>query len=153
MQAECIRALLLGPPINERADLVLDQTGVGAPVADIVAKHGRLRPVRVVITAGSETVQQEYRRYAVPKIVLVSHLDARLHTGELVFADDLSEREAIKGELANFQRHVTAAGRATFEARSSKHDDIVLSVGLALWWALEKRQINRGSVGAVIGLY
>jgi len=89
----------------------------------------------------------------VPKIVLVSHLDARLHTGELRFADDLSEAEAIKDELANFQRHVSAAGRATFEARSNTHDDIVLSVGLALWWALEKRTINRGSVAGVVGLY
>ena len=152
-QAERVRALLLAPPINGRADLVMDDTGVGAPVGDIVVKHGRLRPVRVVVTAGAEVTQQEHRKYSVPKIVLVSHLDARLHTGELVFADDLSEREAIKDELANFQRHVTAAGRATFEARSSKHDDIVLSVGLAMWWCLEKRQINRGSVGPLLGLY
>ena len=53
---------------------------------------------------------------------------ARARPGELKFAEDMSERETIKDELVNFQRHVTAAGRATFEARGSKHDDIVIAV-------------------------
>ena len=153
VQGSRIRQLLLAPPIRGEADLVIDDTGVGVPVCDQVIAHGRLSPVRVTLTGTSTDVNRvAYRRYTVPKILLVSHLDARFSTGELIFADDLPERDALKDELVNFQRHVTAAGRATFEARANKHDDIVLSLGFALWWAIEKRRINQGSVGTVKGL-
>lgn len=154
VQGERIRRLMLGPPIGGNADLVIDEAGVGAPVCDQVIAHGQLNPVRVTLTGtSSEVGRLGYRRFSVPKILLVSHLDAALNSRELQFADDIPERDAMKSELANFQRHVTAAGRATFEARGSKHDDIVLSVGFALWWAIEKRKINRGLVGSVKGLY
>ena len=153
-QGERIRQLLLAPPIRGEADLVIDEAGIGAPVCDQVVAHGRLNPVRVNLTGTStEVARLGHRRYSVPKILLVSNLDARLSTRELVFADDLPERDALKDELVNFQRHVTATGRATFEGRSSKHDDIVLSIGFALWWCIEKRKINKGRVGSVVGLF
>lgn len=150
-QAKRIRELMMGPPIFSRADLVMDDTGVGAPVADLVTASGNLNPVRVTLTAGLEVNRVAHRRYTVPKLVVVSNLDARLNSGELVFADDLAEKEALKDELTNFQRHVTAAGRSTFEARSNKHDDIVLAIALGLWWANERRR-HRLLVGAVRGL-
>lgn len=110
--------------------------------------------MRVTLSGtATEVIRHGHRKFTVPKLILVSHLDARLNNGELIFAEGLSESEVAKDELANFQRHVTAAGRSTFEARGSKHDDIVLSIGFALWWCIEKRRINRGSVGAVRGLY
>jgi len=154
IQAERIRALLLGPPINGQADLVVDDAGVGAPVADQMITHGKLNPVRVTLTGtGLEVRRHAYRKYTVPKLTLVSHLDAHLNSGELIFAEDLALREVAVDELSNFQRHVTAAGRSTFEARSGAHDDIVLSAGFGLWWAVEKRRINRGRVSSVRGLY
>ena len=152
-QARRLRQLLIGPPLREQADLVMDDTGVGGPVGDLVAAHGQLRPVRVTITAGAEVTRLAYRKYAVPKIELISQLDARLNAGELIFADGLALEEVAADELANFQRHVTAAGRSTFEARASKHDDIVLSIALAVWWANMKRRINCGSVGPLRGLF
>ncbi len=153
VQAERIRALLLSPPIRGQAELVMDDAGVGAPVADHVTTHGKLTPVRVTLTGtGTEVRRHARRKYTVPKITLVSHLDARLNTQELIFAADLNARDEIKDELVNFQRHVTSAGKATFEARASKHDDIVLSVGFALWWCLYKRHINRGKTSSLVGL-
>ena len=151
-QAVRIRQLMIDPPLREQADLVMDDTGVGGPVGDLVAAHGQLRAVRVTITAGAEPMRLAHRKYSVPKLTLVSTLDARLNAGELVFAEDLPEREALKDELANFQRHVTAAGRSTFEARSNKHDDIVLSIALALWWCTERRK-HRIVVGPLRGLH
>jgi hypothetical protein len=153
-QAERIRSLLLAPPINGQADLVLDDAGVGAPVGDQVTTHGKLHPVRVTLTGtGTEVTRHAHRKYTVPKLTLVSHLDARLNTRELIFAEDLDARQEIKDEMINFQRHVTSAGRSTFEARASKHDDIVASVGFSLWWCIYKRHINRGKTGSLVGLY
>jgi hypothetical protein len=39
----------------------------------------------------------------------------------------------MQEELKDFRRKVSAAGRATFEARVGKHDDLVLAVAIAIW--------------------
>jgi hypothetical protein len=70
---------------------------------------------------------------AVSKQILISTLDARLHTGELRFASELTEAGAMQEELKDFRRKVSVAGRYTFEARVGKHDDLVLAVAIGLW--------------------
>lgn len=132
------------------ADLAIDQTGPGAAVGDLFARHG-LKPVRVTITGGAEVTKHGQRRFGVPKSIIVSNIDARLHCGELRFAKDLPDADTLADELQNFQRHVTAAGRSIFEARASKHDDVVLSVGIALWWAIERKK-HRMKSGLLKGL-
>jgi hypothetical protein len=153
-QAARIAELLSRPPLRGFADMVIDDTGVGAPVADEFERRWSAKPVRVTLTGTSLEVNKlGPRKYTVPKLQLVSHLDARLNNGELIFAENLADSEALRDELANFQQHLSATGRPTFEARASKHDDIVLSIGLALWWTIEKRKRNRFHVGPVLGLY
>jgi len=49
-----------------------------------------------------------------------------LHCGELGFAKELHEAGAMEGELQDFKRKVSVAGRYTYEARIGKHDDMVL---------------------------
>ena len=100
------------------------------------------------------TLEVNARGLVVPKSALVSTLDAKLHTGELRFAPELLEAEAMKSELADFRRHVTRAGRSVFEARSSAHDDLVLAVSLALWRATGGGK-PRGEIrhGTAIGFY
>jgi len=116
------------------AELVVDHTGVGAAVSDLMFAQG-LRPVRITITSGSEARCVGEDRFNVAKELIVSNLDACLHNGDLKFAAGLVEGHALKEELIDFRRHVGAAGRATYAAREGKHDDLVLSVGIPLWWA------------------
>ena len=87
-----------------------------------------------------------------PKLQLVSHLDARLNNGELIFAENLTDSEVLRDELANFQQHLSATHRPTFEARSGKHDDVVLSIGFAVWWCITRHKLNRFHVGPLEGL-
>jgi hypothetical protein len=156
-QATRVQELLSRPPLNRDTALVIDDAGVGAAVGDIFAKQIALEQrqlIRVTLTGtGLEVTRRKFNSYVVPKLLLISNLDARLHTGELRFAADLGEGEALRDELANFERHVTAAGRPTFEARSSKHDDLVLSIALALFWAGERRRLRyAGYHGPLKGL-
>src|SRR5262249_6462691 len=76
------------------AETVIDQTGVGAAVADIFDAAG-LRPIKVTITSGLETTpvgeRLGERRWHVSKTSLISNLDAALHVGELQFAKALRE--------------------------------------------------------------
>jgi hypothetical protein len=112
-------------------EIVFDATGVGLPVANIADTVG-MKPTRVIITAGAE---QSFVNGAwhVAKASLVSILDARLHLGELRFAAELLEAGAMREELRDFKRKVSAAGRFQYEARVGRHDDLVLAVALALW--------------------
>lgn len=143
-----VRRLLARPPLNGTyrasdfngnptvdrmwCELVIDATGVGRAVADLFTAQ-YIDPVQVTITAGNEQSSVGLNRYHVPKGVLISTLDARLHTGSLRFAAELEEAAAMRDELKDFRRKVSAAGRYSFEARVGKHDDLVLAVGLGLW--------------------
>ena len=146
-----VRDVLNRPPLRDRCHLVIDESGVGRAVGDMFAAAG-LRAVRVAITAGVDAVKQDVLRWSVAKSLLISGVDARLHSGELRFAAELGEAHALAEELKDFRRHVGAAGRATYQARVGRHDDLVLAVAIALWWATERRK-HRVIVGPVLGLY
>jgi hypothetical protein len=146
-QVQHVAILLQRPPLIG-AKLVIDETGVGRAVADIFDAAG-LRPNRVTITAGLETSQHGSRSWHVPKQHLISGLDARLHLGELKIAAGLSDAGALQDELKDFQRKVSDAGRATYNARIGAHDDLVLAVAIALWFA---KSAPESSVEPLFGL-
>jgi hypothetical protein len=133
-QVQHVANVLSRPPLVG-ARLVIDETGVGRAVADIFDQAG-LKPDRVTITAGLEITQHGAHSWHVSKTQLISALDARLHTGELRIAAELNEAGALQEELLDFRRKVSEAGRSTWSARVGAHDDLVLSVAIALWRAL-----------------
>jgi Terminase RNaseH-like domain len=130
------RPPLCGVPENDirPADLLVDATGVGLPVAQQFERAG-LKPLNVIITSSEERATYTNGAWHVGKALLVSNLDALLNNGELKFAKELAEAPQLEAELKDFRRYVSAAGRSTWEARSGAHDDLVLAVGIAAWWA------------------
>jgi hypothetical protein len=130
-QVGAVRLLNARPPL-QGCELVIDETGVGRPVGDLFDNTG-MCPTRVTITAGDNQTCVGKRRWHVAKSLLISGLDARLHTEELRIAADLTEASALADELKDFRRKISAAGRYTFEARVGKHDDLVLAVAIGLW--------------------
>jgi hypothetical protein len=141
-----VARLLARPPLVGNCELVIDETGVGRAVADIFDGAG-MDPTRVSITAGAE---QSFVNgsWHVSKQVLISTLDARLHTGELRFAKELHEAGTMQEELKDFRRKVSVAGRYTFEARVGKHDDLVLAVAIGLWAIVGRPVIPPAQFGA-----
>lgn len=131
-QASRIGFMLARPPLDEGCAFLIDETAIGRPVGDLFNANG-LKPTRITITAGEGQSQKASHRWHVSKAGLISALDARLHTGELKIADNMPEATTLKEELRDFRRHVSAAGRYSFEARVGRHDDLVLAVALALW--------------------
>jgi hypothetical protein len=70
-----------------------------------------------------------------------------------MFAKDLTEGEALRNELQNFQRSVTAAGPSFFEHQTNEHDDLIFSIGISLWWAQHRRKTRQGVfVGSIRGI-
>ena len=134
-QVAHVRHVMGAPELRGKdVELVIDMTGVGRPVYEMFERDG-LKPIGVVITAGLDETIGEHRDYRVPKILLVSRLQAALHAGELKFAAGLAEEGAFRQELSEFRMRHTEAGRMVFGAREGRHDDLVLALAIGLWRA------------------
>jgi hypothetical protein len=116
-----------------RPELVIDLTGVGRPIFEMFVYSG-ITPIGVNITAGTAETG-DGPTYSVPKLTLVSRLQALLHEGRLKILRELDEAEILVRELQDFRMEFTAAGHLTFNARSGKHDDLVLALAIATWRA------------------
>jgi hypothetical protein len=102
-------------------------------VFDLFVSRG-ISPVGIVITSG--TAETHHRMtWSVPKLTLVSRLQALLHEGRLKILRELAEAESLVCELKDFRGEFTAAGHLTFNARTGKHDDLVLALAIAVWRA------------------
>ena len=114
-------------------ELIIDFTGVGRPVFDMFVYSG-ISPLGVLITGGTAETSDGATR-SVPKLTLVSRLQALLHEGRLKILRELAEAETLVRELQDFRVEFTAAGHLTFNARTGKHDDLVLALAIAVWRA------------------
>jgi hypothetical protein len=137
-QVQHVKRLLDREPLKG-AKLVLDETGVGRPVADIFNTAG-LRPTRVAIGSGLEVTRRDGDSFTVPKRHLISGLEAKMHTQEFKIAPSISA--ALVEELKDFQRKVSESGRATYDARSGAHDDLILACAIGLWFAMDRTAGN-----------
>jgi hypothetical protein len=124
------------PPI-----LVVDATGVGSPVCEMVRQamgeaKARGGMVEVTITAGSAVTHTGSGRWNVAKKQLASTLQVLLGQRRLEIAGDQPEAATLARELGTFEVKITEAGHESFEAwRERDHDDLVLAVALACWAA------------------
>jgi hypothetical protein len=124
------------------AELVVDYTGVGRPVFDMFQIAG-MSPIGVSITAG-DVVTNEGLVYRVPKLMLISRVQALLHSGQLKIHRGLADAPALVEELQSFRAQVTDQGFWRFGARSGRHDDLVLAVAIALWRSHGDTMQSRG---------
>jgi hypothetical protein len=150
--ADSVRDLLTGPPFTDdildgfrirkaRTELIVDKTGVGVAVTDLL-KERRLNYVAVTITGlGQKVNSTGTREYSVPKQDLVSALEVPFHKGTLKVAKGLEGWPKLREELLNFRRKQNArTAHISYEHwRESDHDDLVLAAALACWKATYKR--------------
>jgi hypothetical protein len=116
-------------------ELVVDATGVGAAVTDLLRERG-LRFAAVTITGGDRTTRDGRGGYRVPKRDLVAGLQVLLQSGRLKIAAGLPDTETLRQELLAFRVKVSASGHDSYEAwREEDHDDLVLAACLCAWLA------------------
>lgn len=133
------------PPIVEaRPDvsLVVDYTGVGRPVFDmLVDANLDCSLIGVTITSG-QTVEraEEFGRtlgLRVPKRVLASAVQVVLQEQRLRIAKALPHADLLTAEMANFRVKLNERGHDSYGAgddwREGNHDDLVLALALAVW--------------------
>jgi len=140
---ERVQNLLKSDQLWGRTALVVDKTGVGAPVVDMFRKAG-LRPVAITITGGN-SVSKDGAGYHVPKRDLVSTLQVLFQAGRLKVAAELPEARLLVEELLNFKVKINVkTAHDSYEAwREGIHDDLVLAVALACWYGERRQPIPR----------
>jgi hypothetical protein len=114
--------------------LVVDQTGVGRAVVDMLRQAAGW-VVPVTITGGHAVIRTDDGSWHVPKKELVTSLQVVMQARRLQIARSLPDAALLVRELQNFQVKITAAANETFGVwRDGQHDDLVLAVALACWW-------------------
>jgi hypothetical protein len=128
-----VTKIMASPVLEDGAFLVVDQTGVGVPVVDLLRQAG-LRPIAVSIHGGDKATQDS-NNWRVPKRDLVGVLQVLLQTGRLKVASKLKRGPVLQTEMLNFKVKIDpVTAHDSYSAwRESDHDDLVLSVALAAW--------------------
>jgi hypothetical protein len=127
-----VKELLEAEPLKDHTRLVVDATGVGAPVVDMLRQLG-LGPVAVYITGGDK-VTCEGNAFHVPKRDLVATVQVLLQSGRLKVAPVLALARVLVNELLAFRVTITESAHDVYGGRVGTHDDLVLSVALACWY-------------------
>jgi len=119
-----------------RPRLMVDATGVGTPVVDILrerlGKHGR-DLIAATFTHGDKYSQDNGARTAsVGKAHLVSRLQALLQTGRLKLPKT-AEAEALGRELGGYEIKIDQDANDKYGAfKVGTHDDLVTALGLCV---------------------
>jgi hypothetical protein len=122
-------------------ELVVDATGVGRAVTDLLNERG-LWPKVVTITGG-DVAKYKGRGASVPKRDLVAALEVPFHSGVLKVAEGLELWPVLKKELLSFRRKINLrTSHDSYEHwRESDHDDLVLAAALSCWWCTRQRSL------------
>lgn len=114
--------------------LVVDQTGVGRPVVDMLRKAGH-RSLMAVSIHGGDTTSREGSDYRVPKRELVAVTQVLLQTNRLAVAASLPHAQTLTREMLAFKVSFSKTGHDSYgnDWRENDHDDLVLAVALAAW--------------------
>ncbi len=127
------------PHLAGHTQLLVDSTGQGLPVVEMF-RDARL-PVSllpVTITGGKKVVVSGSSR-SVPKADLVASLEVLFERGFLKIASSLPQADLLREELRQFERWSERGGALKYGAGSG-HDDLVMALALAGWWAWSNRR-------------
>ena len=130
-----IKLIFENPYINTYGELIVDQTGVGRPVIEMMEREG-LKPFGITITGGN-TVVKTVDGCNVPKNNIVSAFLILAQSAQVHVASDLKLAKDFQREMEAFTVKINKkTGNQIYEGEGT-HDDLVISVALPLWYAHE----------------
>lgn len=136
-----------------KCTLIVDATGVGRPVVDMLREKG-LRPVAVTIT-GADAETKVDGMHRVPKRNLVSALQVLLQTGRLKIHPSLPLADTLIKEMLAFKVKITTSGNDVYgnDWRENDHDDLVLATALAAWYPEHRPRADLQKLRKAMGMW
>lgn len=120
---ERVKALMRRAEMKGDKTLVVDASGVGLPVVELLTRGGLgCEVVAVTITGGAQG-RWNGEGYNVPRRDLMDGLRVMAAAGEILVARGVWEGEVLVEELLGLDE----------EGRSRGHDDLVMALALACW--------------------
>lgn len=129
------------------ATLLVDVTGVGRPICDLLRQH-RVAHVRVNIHGGGTVGRLDDGTLSVPKRDLIAALVVGFEAKTLRIAAGLRHAETLEREAAAFRMAVSASGHDSYNAREGEHDDLLLAASLPVWHAKQQRPFHSATGGS-----
>jgi hypothetical protein len=146
MVVERIATLFTDVGLSEHGILVADATGLGLPIIQEIEKV-RVPVVGISITGGHEVTKSTAgaNMWNVPKAHLVTSLVMIFQSGRLRLAGKLPLTPVLQEELGNFGYKINKkTANTSYEAMvATTHDDLVISLAMAAWYASRK---DKGAV-------
>jgi len=135
-------AKLLNTPQLVTAQLVVDHTGVGRAVVDLLRAANLPKGLTAVSIHGGDQVTHDGDVYRVSKRDLVAAVAVLLATGRLKISAGLPDAAILQAELLGFRVRIdSVTAHDSYAAwREGAHDDLVLALALAVWHAREVGQ-------------
>lgn len=116
-------------------EFVLDATGVGVAVRDMMAAKG-IRPKAVTITVG-EAYSRVGSQIHIGKARLIGTFLGAFDAGKVRVNPNMPIWPALEREMLSFRAEMSAQGRAKFEAEQGEHDDMLFALAMAVWYGEE----------------
>lgn len=113
-----------------RLECVVDRSGVGAAVVDLLRERDVRPLVEVVIVAGDTVTERDGDRVNMGKTFMVTRLQV-LHEQHRLKVPSTDEAKLFADELRDYRVNTTPAGNHVFNARSGAHDDVIIAVALS----------------------
>lgn len=119
-----------------RCMLVVDASGVGAAVVDFLRSATTAQMRTVVFTGGDAESKDGSQGFRVPKRDILAPLRMVIDDGRITVAPDCPFQEDLRDQLKNMEYKIAErSGHDTYAAAGGGHDDCVMALALATWWA------------------
>ncbi len=138
-----LREMVGRQEVRGRCAMVVDGTGLGGPVVDMLRGAGLgCEITAVTITGGDREHRGGGMSVSVPKRDLIAGVQVSLDTGDMRIARRMKEVGSLVRELVDVRMTAgLGTGRVRFGADGyGEHDDLVIALALACWRA--KRREN-----------
>lgn len=133
---ERVRDVVRSPDLAGDCHLVVDATGVGRPVVDLLQRRGLGCNILSVMITGADAESSSGGYYRVPKRDLIVGVQLLLQREALQIAGRLPAGPTLVKEMRDMRVKVTLGGKEQYGAwREGEHDDLVLAVALGCWGA------------------
>lgn len=129
------KKLMRNPELTRRSVLIVDATGVGKPVIEMM-RLNRLAPIGITFTGG-KSVNQHPLGYTVPKRDLVTTVQVLFQTGRIELPGKLPETDKLLDQLQRLTMLINKLGHDQYglDQEEGDHYDLFFALALAAWFA------------------
>ena len=121
--------------VREPPDFILDATGVGVAVRDMLRAKG-VRMKSITITAG-EAYSRQGNFMHVGKARLIGKFLGAFDSGKVHVNPNMAIWPAVEREMLAFRAEMSTQGRVKLEAEQGENDDMLFALAMAVWYGEE----------------